>query len=118
MCQGLTKNGGRCNRRADSFCWQHAPKVAHGPNRGALEGLIGSLVDVPLHSKTLAQMLADELDRQVAVGEGLNAALVGRYVETLGVLTVDDDDGDPIADLFAKILDETPTDAAQQGRAG
>ncbi len=116
MCRGLTNAGKPCRRRAEPFCWQHVPKEVHGPNREALEGLIGSLVDVPLHTKTLASMLADELDRQVAVGEGLNAALVGRYVEALGVLTVDDDDdADPIGALLAQILDEAETGATKQG---
>ncbi len=112
MCQGITNAGGSCSRKADPFCWQHQPTEVQGTNREALEALIADLDDVPPHVVVLASMLADELDRQVAVGEGLNAALVGRYVEALGVLTVDDDDGDPIADLFAKILDETPTVAA------
>ncbi len=116
MCQGLTNASKRCGRRAEPFCWQHVPIETHDTNREALEALIAGRVDVPPHTKTLALMLADELDRQVAVGEGLNAALVGRYVEALGVLTVDYDDGaDPIGDLLAQILNESSTGAAQQG---
>ncbi len=116
MCGARTKNGERCHHKAETFCWQHQPAEVQDTNGEALEVLIAGRDDVPPHLAVLATMLADELDRQVAVGEGLNAALVGRYVEALGVLTVDDDDGaDPIGDLLAKILNESPTGATQQG---
>lgn len=115
MCDGFTKAGKRCRRRGTPFCSVHEPAVG-GPNRRALMVLIDCRDDVPAWATTLAAMLADELDRQVVVGDGLNAALVGRYVEVLGVLTVDDDgDADPIGDLLAQILDSAPPGAVDAG---
>ena len=66
----------------------------------------------------LTRTLADELDRQSteAGSDGMNAALVGRYIEAIGGLSERDVDGpDPIEDLLTKILNSGETGAAEQG---
>ena len=52
----------------------------------------------------LGATLAAEIDRQAAVGEGVNAALVTRYAELLGDL-VAESRADPKADMLAALRD-------------
>ena len=94
-----------------------------GVNRSALEAMLADRPDLSSSAfviqVALARTLASELDRQAAEsdGDGMNAALVGRYIEAVGGLTKRDDDdaADPIGDLLAKILDAPKTGATKQG---
>ena len=89
-----------------------------GVNRSALEAMLADRPDLSSSAfviqVALARTLASELDRQSdeADGDGMNAALVGRYIEAVGGLTERDDDADPIGDVLAKILNETTAGAS------
>lgn len=73
----------------------------------------------PSPEVALARSIAVELDRQAGSGDGINAALVRQYRETLEALTGDDDDGpDPIESVLAKIFDEAPAGAADKAGEG
>ncbi len=118
MCQGTTKAGKPCRRLSEPFCDSHRPYVSPGSNRAALEADIVAREVSASPMLELCRTLADELDRQAGDArggglDGMNAALVGRYLEAIGGLVVDDvgDGNDPIGDVLAQILDTAPTGA-------
>ena len=89
-------------------------------NRQAFDSL--ELEDVPAVLVRLGRSLADELDRQFDDKEGVNAALVQRYQETVSTIRVliggaDDGDNGEEGDPLAGIVPDNVRKIAQGKKA-
>lgn len=91
-------------------------KPKHLPIRSTFELLVESLGELSPHQVAVAELGRHIADRIDADGPR-NAALVKNYADLLGELAegVDDDDGaDPIGDVLTRILNSSPSGAAEQ----
>lgn len=84
-------------------------------NREAFDELVSAAGDSSPVLVALGRTIADELDRQARLGEGMNAQLVQRYMDVIGGVA-DVDDSDPADALLRKILDEASAGEAEPDR--